>query len=482
MLFSMCHVTFPLSRDLLSFCEILVSVVFPVSSLLFLCMVAFSYWIIIFQPLGFHNITHHAAQFHFSRFSRFLLLCDHVLVSFGSDAFVGLLSSDESCWYQIWVILSCFPTFCSSTFRCAAVSSFLCTFSARSHAFLVDDACFLCSSHRLHVLYWSMLSVSFSSHWFIHSTWLCLMQPCLLALFSLFSTVLMQFSQLCAQTYFTLLSPVPSLVLWHRLMSSLKLCSSPLALMLVLNHRRRFASNSSLCCISWATQEVFEWTAVLWIEFLLLFVRFYRVLLVVVLCLTRSRDGNRRQHGDREACLLVFMNFHPILCFSSQTRSRLFLRKAQAHKPSRLLSACSLKSLATSFVFLSQLQMVVVLPSVWWLPRQTGWNSTGTFKLFAGFAICQWLPGSAGQPACSKGIQVPWQISILERRLAVESQLNCIQLNLFCGRSEKEPLLCSFSDFGLKHLFGLVSLGSIAFATVVVSNCWMKCGLVAVSI
>jgi hypothetical protein len=38
---------------------------------------------------------------------------------------------------------------------------------------------------------------------------------------------------------------------------------------------------------------------------------------------------------------------------------------------------------------------------------QTGWNSTGTFKLFAGFAICQWLPGSAGQPACSKGIQVP---------------------------------------------------------------------------
>jgi hypothetical protein len=70
-------------------------------------------------------------------------------------------------------------------------------------------------------------------------------------------------------------------------------------------------------------------------------------------------------------------------------------------------SACSLKSLATSFVFQSQLQMGVVLPSVWWLPRQTGWNSTGTFKLFAGFAICQWLPGSAGQPACSKGIQVP---------------------------------------------------------------------------
>jgi hypothetical protein len=50
----------------------------------------------------------------------------------------------------------------------------------------------------------------------------------------------------------------------------------------------------------------------LWIEFLLLFVRFYRVLLVVVLCLTRSRDGNRRQHGDREACLPVFMNFHPM--------------------------------------------------------------------------------------------------------------------------------------------------------------------------
>ena len=133
--------------------------------------------------------------------------------------------------------------------------------------------------------------------------WLCFhsFQPFSINFHSCAPRLISHCSTLCPLSFFdTDWCHLPSLAL------------PPLVLMFVLNHRRRFASNSSLCCISWATQEVFEWTAVLWIEFLLLFVRFYRVLLVVVLCLTRSRDGNRRQHGDREACLPVFMNFHPI--------------------------------------------------------------------------------------------------------------------------------------------------------------------------